>query len=204
MASRPSGESVTVPASPSGAARARSSRAADLLLGERPEGDHPAAREEGGDDLEGRVLGGGADERHRPVLDVRQERVLLGLGEAVDLVHEEDGPLAVHLSPVPGRGHDLADLLHPAQDRAEGDELGAGALGHDAGQGGLSGARRPPQDQGGHLVRLDGPPQGSARPQHVLLAGEVLQAPGAHPLGEGLAGWVGCGSAIEEVHGHAL
>ena len=37
-----------------------------------------------------------------PVLDVRQERVLLRLVEAVDLVEEEDRPLAVAAEPVTG------------------------------------------------------------------------------------------------------
>ena len=40
-------------------------------------------------DLERRVLGGRADEAHRAVLDVRQERVLLRLVEAVHLVEEQ-------------------------------------------------------------------------------------------------------------------
>ena len=48
----------------------------------------------GGVDLEERVLGGRADERQRPVLDRRQERVLLRLGEAVDLVEEQDRALS--------------------------------------------------------------------------------------------------------------
>ena len=43
--------------------------------------------------LERRVLGRRADEHDRARLDVRQERVLLRLVEAVDLVDEEDRPL---------------------------------------------------------------------------------------------------------------
>jgi hypothetical protein len=50
----------------------------------------PAAREQRRVDLEGRVLGGGADQHDGALLDVGQERVLLGLVEAVDLVHEQD------------------------------------------------------------------------------------------------------------------
>ena len=62
---------------------------------ERLEPDHRAAREERRVDLEVRVLGRRADERDEPVLDRGQQRVLLRLVEAVDLVDEEDRPQAV-------------------------------------------------------------------------------------------------------------
>ena len=51
-------------------------------------------------DLEVGVLGRRADERDRAVLDVRQQRVLLGLVEAMDLVEEEDRARAVQGEPV--------------------------------------------------------------------------------------------------------
>ena len=44
---------------------------------------------------ERRVLGGGRDQQHDPVLDGGQQRVLLGLGEPVHLVDEQHGLLAV-------------------------------------------------------------------------------------------------------------
>src|SRR4051794_33911029 len=43
------------------------------------------------DDGERRVLGGGRNEDHPAVLHTGQQRILLGLREAVDLVEEEDG-----------------------------------------------------------------------------------------------------------------
>ena len=61
-------------------------------------------RQEGGVDLEVRVLGRRADERDRAVLDVRQQRVLLGLVEAVDLVDEQDGAAGLEREPVLGLG----------------------------------------------------------------------------------------------------
>src|SRR5439155_19555622 len=64
-------------------------------LVQRPQREYPAAREERGDHLEAGVLGGGADQRHRPALNVREQRVLLRLVEAVDLVDEEQRALAV-------------------------------------------------------------------------------------------------------------
>src|SRR5207237_5002176 len=65
-----------------------------IRLFQRPQREYPAAREERGDHLEAGVLGGGADQRHRPALNVREQRVLLRLVEAVDLVDEEQRALA--------------------------------------------------------------------------------------------------------------
>ena len=56
---------------------------------------HLAARQQRGVELERRVLGRGADQRDRAVLDVRQEAVLLGAVEAMDLVDEQQRALAV-------------------------------------------------------------------------------------------------------------
>ncbi len=61
----------------------------DLLGRERLQRVHAQARQESAVDLERGVLGGGADERHQVLLDGRQQRVLLGLVEAVDLVEEQ-------------------------------------------------------------------------------------------------------------------
>src|SRR4030065_719522 len=73
----------------------------DLLRREGVQAVDAAAREQGRDDLEGRVLGGGADESDHAVLDVGQDHVLLRLVEAMDLVDEEDGARAVNPPPPP-------------------------------------------------------------------------------------------------------
>ena len=52
-------------------------------------------RQQRRDDGERRVLGGGRDQQHDPVLDGGQQRVLLGLGEPVHLVDEQHGLLTV-------------------------------------------------------------------------------------------------------------
>jgi len=49
-----------------------------------------AAREQRGDDFEGRILSSCADEADGSALDVGQKRVLLCLVEAVNLIDEED------------------------------------------------------------------------------------------------------------------
>ena len=63
---------------------------------------HLGPREQRRVDLEVRVLGRGPDERDEPLLDRRQQRVLLRLVEPVDLVEEEDrrrGPRAAARAP---------------------------------------------------------------------------------------------------------
>ncbi len=59
--------------------------------------------------LERGVLGGGADERDRAVLDVRQDHVLLRFVEAVNLVDEEHGPESANAACLRFR-HDLPQV----------------------------------------------------------------------------------------------
>ena len=120
---------------PSSAARVQGAEAAyvigesafeerdNLLFGEGVEGVDAAAGEQGGDDFEGGILGGGADEADSAALDVRQEGVLLGFVEAVNFIDEEDGAGAVG-GPF-GVGHDLLDFLDAGEDGGELDEGGA-------------------------------------------------------------------------------
>ena len=63
----------------------------DVVRRQRLQHEHPGAREQRADDLEARILGGGADQGDRAVLGRRQQAVLLGLVEPMDLVDEEDG-----------------------------------------------------------------------------------------------------------------
>ncbi len=124
-----------------------------LLFGERREGVDAAAGEQRGVDLEGGVLGGGADEADGAALDVGKEGVLLGLVEAMDLVDEEDGARAEV------RGffrvdHDLLDLLDAGEDGGELDEGGVRGLGDDLGEGGFADAGRAPEDHGGGVVAI--------------------------------------------------
>ena len=74
---------------------ARSQDLRDRVLVERLEEKHPGTGQERGVQLEGRVLGGGADQRDGAVLHHGQEGIELGAVEAVDLVHEEQRALAV-------------------------------------------------------------------------------------------------------------
>src|ERR1700741_58187 len=80
------------------------------------------AREERGDDFEGGIFGGGADEENVAGFDVREEGVLLGFVEAVDFVDEDDGAKASS-GFFFGFGHDFFYFLDAAGDGAEGDEF---------------------------------------------------------------------------------
>ena len=82
----------------------------DLFIGERLEAVDARSREECVVHLERGVLGRRADEGEQAALDVRENRVLLRLIEAMDLVDEEDRPLT--------RGAPLSRVVRrPAQVR---------------------------------------------------------------------------------------
>ena len=98
------------------------------------------AREQGRVDLEVGVLGRRADQRDEALLDGGQQRVLLGLVEAMDLVEEEDRRLGQLPAVLRALEH-LAHLSAPGLDGAELLQGGMGGGGDDAGQRGLPGAR---------------------------------------------------------------
>ena len=145
------------------------------------------AREQRAVDLEVRVLRRGADQRHEPVLDGRQQRVLLRLVEAVDLVEEEDRRAAA-LAPLGRAGDHLAHLGAPRLDRGELLERGVGVLGGEAGERRLPGPGRAVED---HRVRAAGLERGAqrgARSEQVLLADELVERGRPHPRGERAVG----------------
>ena len=155
-----------------------------VLLGQGLEDEHPAPGQESGVHLEAGVLRGGPDEHDAPLLHVGEKGVLLGLVEPVDLIHEQDGPLP-QAAAVLRLLHHLLDLFDAAGDGAEVDKLGAGPPGDDPGQGGLPHPGRAPEDHRAHPVALDEPAQHLALSQQMALPSELLQAPGAHPGGQG-------------------
>ena len=104
--------------------------------------------------LEERILRGGPDEDHQPVLDGGEQHVLLGLGEAVHLVDEEHGALAVLAQAPLGLCHRLADVLHARRRGREGGEMLGRGIGQQVGDGRLPGTRGTPQDRRADPVRL--------------------------------------------------
>ena len=199
MASRASGWRVrpSPPSPRSSSSRARRDQGGHVLVREGLQAEDAQAGAQGGDDVEVGVLGGGPHQHHRAVLDVRQEGVLLRLGPAVHLVHQEHRALP-HLAPLAGLLDHLAQLAHAVCDRAEGGEVGPRAPGDEQGQGGLPRPRGAPEDHRPQAVLLDGPAQGPPGPHQVGLAGELLQgarteAHGQGAVGPGSAGASGAG-----------
>jgi hypothetical protein len=83
----------------------------DVVFGEGGELEDLAAADQRGVDGEEGVFGGCADEEDQAVFHVGEQDVLLGAVEAVDLVEEEDGALAVEAEAFLGGVEDGADFL---------------------------------------------------------------------------------------------
>ena len=122
----------------------------ELLGTQRLEGVDLAAREQGADDLEAGILRRGADERHQSLLDGAQQRVLLALAEAVDLIDEEDGADATaeesRLLPCDALQY-LAYLFDARVHGTEAVEASVEAAGDDLRQRRLAHAWRPPENE---------------------------------------------------------
>ena len=112
----------------------------EVALGQGFELEQAAAGYQRPVDGEVGVFSGRADQDDGAVLDPGQERVLLGLVEAVDLVDEEDGALAVQVAAVLCLVDRLADVGDPGEHGVDGDEMGARRVGDDVGEGGLAGS----------------------------------------------------------------
>ncbi len=155
----------------------------EAFFAERVEHQHPRAREKRGVELEGRVLGGRADQDDRAVLHDGQKTVLLGAVEAMDLVDEKQR-LAAVLPAQPRRLEHLLQVGDARKDRRyllEGELRLAGKQPRDRR---LAGAGRSPEDHRAERARADQPRQRAILAGQVLLAdnlGEVLRA---QPVGE--------------------
>ena len=162
----------------------------ELRLVERAKREDLRSRQQRGVHLERRVLGRRADQDDVAGLDAREERVLLRLVEAVNLVDEDDGSPLQLPARVLGGGHHLLDFLDAGHDGAERHEARLRRLRNQARERGLAGARRSPQDDRLQPIALDGLAQRPARREHILLADELVERRRAHPLGERCVGRV--------------
>ena len=136
--------------------------------------------------LEGRILGGGADQHDAALLHKGKESVLLRLVKAVDFVHKHDSPYAegpVFLS----FDHHLADFLDAARHGGKIDEICPGGQGDDPCQGGFPDTGRSPEDHGGNQVGGNQPAQDFPGADQMLLSGDFVQCPGTHAGSQGLS-----------------
>ena len=172
------------------------------VLGVRRELVQAAARDERADHGVERVLGRCADQRHEPRLDDRQERVLLGLVETVDLVDEEHRALTVRAEPLartPDHG------LHVGLARGDGRELLEDRLrarGDDARERRLARPGRAEEERGADPVLLDRAPQGRALADELGLARELAERLRAQAVGERrMRRPSHLGRVVEQAHG---
>ena len=112
-------------------------------------------------------------ERHGPVLDVRQEGVLLGLVEAMDLVEEQDRPRSLQGQPFLGLGDRRPDLDDAGHDRGHGREVGADLARQQPREAGLAGPGRSPQQERGEMTAGDAPTERPSLADEVVLADEL-------------------------------
>lgn len=155
---------------------------ADGLIRKGFQPEQAGPRDERGNAGEDGVFGGGAHQGDQPAFQVGQQGVLLAAVPTMHLVHKQQGALTLAHQAFPRLGHDPPQVRHPGRHRVQGLEVGAGDAGDDASQRGLAGARRPPENHRPQPVCLDGAAQQPARPYQVLLAGELVQGLGPHPL----------------------
>ena len=147
---------------------------ADRCPIERFETEQGGTTAQRGVDLEEGVLGGGADQGQRPVLDRRQQGILLRLREPVDLVEEQDrslSPLAESVAGTLDRGTHVLDAgvhrrhLLERPRRAAGDRQRERRLARPG---------RAPQQDRRQPVGLDEDAQWPAGSDEVILADDVV------------------------------
>ncbi len=141
---------------------------------ERAKHEHAGARQQRRVQFEGRVLGGGADQRDRAVLHHRQEGILLRPVETVDLVDEEQRSLAGFAPPARRLEHFL-QVGDAGEDRRNLLELEVGFLGEQPRDGGLAGPRRPPEDQRAERAGTEHPCQRAVLAEQMVLPDHFRQ-----------------------------
>ena len=157
----------------------------EVVIGERLQREQQGSRQQGRDDGEGGVLGGRGDEHDPAVLDAGQQRILLRLREAVDLVEEQNRRLPVEVALSECLLHDLAHIAHPRGHGGELDESPAGGARDRLGECRLAGSGRAPQDHGCRgpcrHVRSAEQHERRARTQQMRLPGDLVERRRPHP-----------------------
>ena len=163
-----------------------------------------AAREQGGDHADVRALGRCANQDDQTRLDEWEQRVLLRLRKAMDLVEKEDRAAPIARKSIAGAFGDSADVGLAGIDGREFLERRPRARRHDSCQRRLAGAGRAEQNHRADAILLDGATQWTTRADERFLADDEIKIVGSQTLGERrdeTSTVVGCGR--EEVT-HAL
>ena len=170
------------------------------------EHQHLAARQQRAVQFKGWVFSGGPHQHHGAVLDHRQEAVLLGAVEAVDLVAEQQRACAGSAR-LAGILEDAAEFGDAALDRGDGHELPSAALREQPRDGGLPRPRRSPQDDGGDAAGPHHAPQRRAGAEKMCLPHHLGEGGRADAVGEGAGrghGTMEMGIACTRFHARAV
>ena len=126
----------------------------DVGFGERVETEQSAATAQRWIDLEERVLRRGADQCDRSILDRGQQRVLLRLGEAVDLIKEKNRALAMLTESLTGALDHFPHILDTRAHRAHLLECALRAARDRKRERRLACPGRSPEDRAGQSILL--------------------------------------------------
>src|SRR5690606_29459713 len=137
----------------------------------------------------------------RSVFHHRQEAVLLGPVEAMDLVDEEQRSPAV-AAPGAGGVKQLPQILDAGVDRRGLFEVQPAFLAQQPGDRRLAGTRRPPQDDGSEPALRQHPGNDAIRPYEMILPHYLGQPPRAQAIRQRARGvTVEAGSFEQRTHG---
>ena len=164
--------------------------ACDFFVGEGVEDEDTAAREKSGVHFERWVLSRCADEGDGSVFYNRQDGILLGFVEAVDLVDEEEGAVSA-LQILFGGVDDFTEVSNACRCCADPLEDHAGFFCDDLGEGGFADAGRSPEDDRAELACFGGDSESGAGCGEVSLTDELVEVARTHARGEWFVG-AGC------------
>ena len=138
------------------------------------------------------ILGRGAHQDDRPVLDAREQGILLRFGEAVDLVQEEHRPTLILLEALLGLHEHFPHVLHTCRGGRQRSERRVRLRGDKPGQGGLPGPGGTPEDHGYRTPCAHHRRKGGTGGKEVRLADDLIQRGRPHPCGERLGSPATC------------
>src|SRR3989442_6089036 len=151
----------------------------DIRVVQWLEDEDATPRQQRARQLEGWILGRGADERDDAVLDPGEKRILLRLVEPMDLVAEEDRALPLILQPLLGLSDDFAHSRDAFGHRGKRLEVPVGIIRDDLGERSFAGARRGPEDARSQIAPADQIAERFPRTEEGLLTAELLDRLGA-------------------------